>query len=43
MDLEAVTPSECATCGGKSEGSEGSEAKKMPQISLAYALGGTGN
>nr|WP_155824120.1 PatA/PatG family cyanobactin maturation protease [Gloeocapsa sp. PCC 7428] len=38
----AVTPSECATCGGKSEASEGSEAKQAPQIPLAYALGELG-
>jgi cyanobactin maturation PatA/PatG family protease len=46
MDVQAVTPSaECATCGGKSEESEGnavSEAKKMPPIPLAYVLGELG-
>jgi cyanobactin maturation PatA/PatG family protease len=41
----AVNPSECATCGGKSEESEGSEAKQTPQtpqIPLAYVLGELG-
>jgi cyanobactin maturation PatA/PatG family protease len=45
MDVQAVIPSECATCGGKSEESEGnaaSEAKKMPPIPLAYVLGELG-
>ncbi|KKD35470.1 MAG: PatA/PatG family cyanobactin maturation protease [Limnoraphis robusta] len=40
--VQTVAPSECATCGGKSEASEGSEAKQIPQIPLAYVLGELG-